>query len=149
MARLSAEQKFIEEFLIDRDAYAAARRAGVAKVSMKATVKKWMADKDIRDEIERRTLDLKAEDMIKPQWVIAKFQEIVASRYSSSSEKNTALRELAKIAKMYPETGGKKGDDDEEGKRSNVLMVPGDASLDNWERAAMKQQKALKEDVKN
>lgn len=148
MARLSAEQKFIEEYLLDRDPFEAARRAGVAKVSIKATVKKWMANADIRAEIERRTLDMKAEDMIKPQWVISKFQEIASSRYASASEKNTALRELAKLAKMYPDQM-KKGDDDDEGKRSNVLMVPGDASLDNWEAAAMKQQRALKDDVRN
>lgn len=148
MARMSAEQKFIEEYLIDRDPVEAARRAGVAKVSVKATAKKWMLDKDIRAEIDRRTLALNAEDMIKPQWVIAKFQEIASSRFSSSSEKNTALRELAKLARMYPETGKKGGDDDDE-RRPSLLMVPGDASLDNWEQAAMKQQRALKDDVRN
>lgn len=146
MAFTAAQKRFINEYLVDRDPLEAARRAGVAKVSLKATVKKWMTDAELRAEIDKLTAAMDPNEMIRPQWIIAKFQEIASSRFSSASAKNTALRELATLGRMYPEKGK---DGDEAGKRSNILMVPGEASLDNWERAAMKQQKALKDDVRN
>jgi hypothetical protein len=144
MARATLEEKFIAEFLIDRDPIAAALRAGVARVTVKSQTRKWLRDPSVIARIDAETMKLKAEDMIKPQWVIAKFQEVASSRFSSPSAKTSALRELASIAKMYPEKGKGEQDDTPRG----VVLVPADASLENWEKAALKQQKALKSDVR-
>lgn len=147
MARMTLTEQFIQEFLVDRDPLEAARRVGVAQVSRKATVRKWMADPKVRSEIDRRTLEMDPATMIKPQWVIAKFQEIAASRFASESAKNTALTNLAKLAKMYPKESG--GSDDDEPRRRGVLLVPADAaSLDDWERVSMRSQERLKQDVR-
>lgn len=138
----STVDRFVEQYLIDRDPFAAALRAGVPRATVKVTVRKWMADQKVIDKINAKTADLDPNKMISPQWVIAKFQEVASSRYSSFSAKNTALRELASIAKMYP-SKEKEIDDRPHG----VVILPGDADLGTWEQAAMKQQKALKENV--
>ena len=147
MARTSARERFIEEFLVDRDARAAGLRAGVAKVVLKKTVSAWMRDPAVLAEIDLRTDALDPTKMIQPQRVIAGFQDIVASRFASHSAKNAALRELAKLARMYPEDNKKPGADDER-KRPAVMLMPADVPQENWEQSAMESQKRLKQDVR-
>jgi hypothetical protein len=145
MTRPSAEDRFIAEYLIDRDAFAAAQRAGIAPLAIKQLVKKFMRDPNVHAKIDAATLQMNPDEMISPQWVISKFQEVVSSPFSSYSTKTTALRELASMKGMYPDKN--KAPDD--GVRGGVVLVPATASLNDWEKAALKQQKALKEDVRS
>lgn len=140
----SLESRFIEEYLKDRDPWGAATRAGVSKVARKSTVNKFMKDPVVLKKIQDATLALDPAKMVSPQYIIAKWQEIVSSPYSSAAEKNSALRELAKIMKVYPN----ENENPNAGKQ-NMILLPADVSLEGWEKAARRQQRQLKQEVRD
>ncbi len=141
----SPEDRFIDEYMIDRDPVAAAIRAGVAKINVKQRVTSWMANPEIRRAIQERTDNADLDTIISPQRIMAGWIEIAFDQNAQPAARNAALKELALIKKMYPQ----KGDDDEKKRRQNVMFVPTAPSLDNWEKAAMEQQQKLKEDVRS
>lgn len=139
----NVELRFIDEFLIDRDPGAACVRAGVARINAKKQVEKWMGDPRIARAIQLRTDTADLDKMISPQRVMAGFIDVAFDRSAPASARNSALRELAALKKMYP-------NDSDRGKTtSGVLMVPGDQSLTDWNAAAQAQQTKLKEDVRD
>lgn len=138
----SAELRFVDEYLIDRDPMLAAIRTGVASIVLKKTVIKWMNDGRIRQAIQLKTDSIELDLMITPQRIMAGFIDVAFDRAAPSSARNSALRELAALKKMYP-------DDADKGKqRSGVVFIPGVLSIKDWDEAAQAQQNALKEDVK-
>ena len=60
------EARFVQEFMVDRDPYMAATRAGVARVALKRTVTKWMQDPKVLRAIQRATDEMDVEKMISP-----------------------------------------------------------------------------------
>lgn len=136
------EFRFVDEFLVDRDPYAAALRAGVARINLKRQVQKWMGDSRIMQAIKMRTDEFDIDKMISPQRIMAGFIEVAFDRTANHSARNTALRELAAIKKMY-------GDDDKNRKTSGVLFVPAMPALADWDEAAQALQAKLKDEVKN
>lgn len=146
MARKSVRDRFIEEYLLDRDGIAAALRAGVAKAQARRQVKRWLIDPEVIAEIDAATAMLNPDTMVSPQWVIANFQTIASSPFSSDTAKISALRELAKISKMYPED--KRKSEDDEPRKTNVLLMPADVPAEEWERQAMESQSRLKREVR-
>jgi len=136
------QERFVDEFLVDRDPYAAASRAGVARINIKAFVKKWMHDPTTVRAIQDRTDMSDLENMIKPQRIIAAWIEIANDRSQNASARNTALRNLAEIKKMYPDQtkGFKIG--------QTVMLVPAEAAMDDWDAAAQAAQEKLKDDVR-
>lgn len=137
----TAELRFIDEFLIDRDPLAAGLRAGVSRLNLKRRVKAWMDDPRIVRAIQLKTDTTDLEKMISPQRIMAGFIDVAFNKDAPPAARNTALREMASMKKMY-------GDEDKDNKGSGVIMVPMVGSLDEWNRLAMQAQQKLKEDVR-
>lgn len=138
----AAELRFVDEYLIDRDPGAAAVRAGVARINAKRSVQKWLGDPRIVQAIQLKTDGADLDKMISPQRIMAGFIEVAFDRNAPSAARNTALRELAAIKKMY-------GEEDKDKKGSGVILVPVMGSVDDFARAAMASQEKLKEDVRS
>lgn len=136
------ESRFVEEFLIDRDPWAAAIRAGVARITAKKKIQQWMGDPKIARAIQDKTDVQDLDKMISPQRIMAGFIEVAFDRNAPSAARNTALKELASMKKMY------ESDDDESKGKGGVILVPAIPALADWAKAALAQQTALKEDVK-
>lgn len=135
------EFRFVDEFLVDRDAYAAALRTGVARINLKKTVHKWMGDQRILKAIQLRTDSTDLEKMISPQRIMAGFIDVAFDRNAPPAARNTALKELAALKKMYEE------DDDKAG--SGVVLIPVlGGSLEDWKDLAVAAQQKLKDDVR-
>ena len=137
----TAELRFIDEFLIDRDPLAAGLRAGVSRLNLKRRVKAWLDDPRIVRAIQLKTDTTDLDKMISPQRIMAGFIDVAFNKDAPPAARNTALRELASMKKMY-------GDEDKDNKGSGVIMVPMVGSLDEWNRLAMAAQQKLKEDVR-
>lgn len=138
------EDRFVEQYMIDRDPVAAAIRAGVAAINVKARVKSWMNDPTIRLKIQAATDASDIETMVSPQRIMAGFMEVAFDVSAPSAARNAALRELAVLRKMYP----KKDDDSGKKYSRNVMFVPATPALADWEKASMEQQAKLREDVR-
>ncbi len=136
-----AELRFVDEYLVDRDPYAAATRTGVAKVALKRTVQKWMGKPEIVKMIQLRTDTADLEKMISPQRIMAGFIEVAFDRTAPAAARNSALRELAAIKKMY-------GESDKDKINAGVILIPGMTSLEDWNAAAQAAQSRLKDEVK-
>lgn len=137
----TAELRFIDEFLIDRDPLAAGLRAGVSRLNLKRRVKSWMDDPRIVRAIQLKTDTTDLDKMISPQRIMAGFIDVAFNKDAPPAARNTALRELASMKKMY-------GDEDKDNKGSGVIMVPVVGSLKDWNTLAMEAQQKLKEDVR-
>lgn len=137
-----SELKFIDEYLVDRDAHAAALRAGVARINVKKRVQQWMSDTRILKAIQLKTDNTDLDKMISPQRIMAGFIDVAFDRNAPSASRNTALRELAQLKKMY-------GDDDKDRAPSGVIMVPVAGTLQDWKEMAMASQQKLKDDVRD
>lgn len=135
------ELKFVDEYLIDRDPYEAALRVGVAKVVLKKTVQKWMSNASILKAIQIGTDSVDVGKMVTPQRIMAGFMEVAFDRNAPAAARNTALRELASLNKMY--------EDDDDKKKSGVILVPVAGSLSEWQQMAANAQAKLKEDVRS
>lgn len=135
------EQRFVKEFMVDRDGYAAALRTGVARINVKKTVSKWLGDSRVLRAIQQATDSMQIEDMISPQRIIAGFMSVAFDPAAPPAAKNTALRELAQIRKMYE-------DPDDNKNRSGVMLVPVAGSIEEWAKMALQSQTRLKEEVR-
>jgi hypothetical protein len=79
--------------------------------------------------------------MISPQRIMAGFIDVAFDRTAPSAARNTALKELASLKKMYGEADDKTG--------SGVLMIPlVGGTLEDWKALAMEAQKKLQDDVR-
>ena len=136
-----AETRFVKEFMVDRDAPMAALRAGVARINVKRTVQKWMSDQRILSAIQVATDSMSIEEMISPQRIIAGFMAVAFDPLSPPAAKNSALKELASIRKMYEDNDGKN--------KSGVMLVPVAGTLDDWASLALAAQTKLKEEVRH
>lgn len=138
------EERFVQEFLIDRDPIAAALRTGVAAVAVKRKAQQWMSSPDIQKRIQEATDNQDPETMVSAQRIIAGFLDVAFDRSAPSASRNTALRELAAMKGLYP-----KEDKDQSKKYAkSVMLVPADVPLSDWSRQALEQQKKLKDDVR-
>ncbi|HEY4598297.1 terminase small subunit, partial [Corynebacterium sp.] len=79
------EERFVQEFLVDRDAHQAALRTGVARINLKKTVQKWMSSPEILNAIKLATMNMKIEDMVSPQQVIAGFMDVAFDKNAPAS----------------------------------------------------------------
>jgi len=141
----STQDRFVEEFMFDRDPIAAALRAGVPKINVKTFVTRWMNDSVVLQAIKRATNECDVEKMVSPQRIIAGFIDTAFNADSPFSARNTALRELATITKLYPE----KDKEDPNKADRGVIVVPGNPEdVTGWEAAAQKSQQRLKDDVR-
>jgi len=136
------EERFVQEFLVDRDAHQAALRTGVARINLKKTVQKWMSSPEILNAIKLATMNMKIEDMVSPQQVIAGFMDVAFDKNAPASARNSALKELASLKEMYkPEEQGRNV--------AGVMLIPAAPALTDWAAAALAQQQKLKDDVRH
>lgn len=135
-----AELRFVDEFLVDRDAMAAGLRAGVARINLKKRVQAWMGDPKIVRAIQFKTDSADLNKMISPQRIMAGFIDVAFDRNAPSAARNTALKELAALNKMYEDDKNKTG--------SGVVLVPVAGTLEDWKAMALAAQNKLKEDVR-
>lgn len=142
----SPEDRFVTQYMIDRDPVAAAIRSGVSKLMIEKTVGRWMADANVRQKIQQLTDEADIDTMISPQRILAGFIDVAFDRQANHSARNAALKELAQLKKMYPE---KEDIDKSKTYAKNVMFVPAIPSLEDWNAAAMAQQRKLKENVRD
>lgn len=135
------EDRFVTEFMVDRDPLMAARRTGISQVVLKRTVTKWMQDPRIISAIQIRTDGMDLDLMISPQRIIAGFMDVAFDKSAPPAARKSALTELANIKKMYADSNKDKSN-------SGVILIPVAGSLDDWKQMAMSAQEKLKEDVR-
>lgn len=140
----SLEDRFIEQYVIDRDPIAAALRAGVPHLNLKRVVERWMKSQSVQQKIQDATDNADIDTMITPQRIIAGFIDVAFNKNAPDSARNAALRELASLKKMYPD----KDPDKNKKYAKNVMFVPAQPALDDWEKAATNQQAKLREEVR-
>jgi hypothetical protein len=133
--------RFVREYLIDRDPMLAASRAGVRRINLKKRIQTWMGDPRIVRAIREQTDASDLDSMISPQRILAGFIDVAFDREAPAASRNTALRELATMKKMY-------GEEDRDRKTSGVLFVPGAMAIEDWDALAQVAQKRLKDEVK-
>jgi len=139
------DERFVEEYLIDRDPVSAAIRVGVRRQQLENRVRTWMSNPDVLRKIREATDGADIDSMITPQRVMAGFIEVAFDKTAPAASRNAALRELAQFKKMYPE---KEDPDKNRTYARNVMFVPAAPSLEDWEKAATAQQATLREDVR-
>lgn len=140
----TAQDRFVEEYMFDRDPVAAALRAGVPKINVKTFVARWMNDAVVLQAIKKATNECDLESMVTPQRIIAGFMDTAFNPESPFSARNTALRELATITKLYPEK-----EKDSTNSDAGVIVVPENPEdITGWEAVAQKSQQRLKDDVR-
>lgn len=144
----SPEDKFVDEYIKDRDPYAAGLRAGVSKIALRTTVRRWMRTPEVQRKIHTATLGQDPLNMVPPQWVLAKLMENASSPIATISERSRALSELALLTGMRPKNEPPKKPGSEHKQRSGVLLVPADAPMDAWEQQATDHQRELKAEVR-
>jgi phage terminase small subunit len=149
-ATLSQEQRdFVDEYMVDMDAFAAARRIGYARLNAKPFVRKIMAVPAVAQEIQRRIDNSDPKAMFSPQRVIAGFMREAANPYNSGTARIQALRALAEVQEMQIGPGrAAKAKDPGKGEGGKVLYLPIEVPVDQWEPAAIAQQTRLKEVVR-
>lgn len=135
------ELRFVDEFLVDRDPHAAALRTGVSRIQLKKKVQAWMSDQRILKTIQLKTDSTDLEKMISPQRIVAGFIDVAFDRNAPPAARNTALKELAALKKMYGDDGDKPG--------SGVVLIPVvGGSTEEWKALAMAAQQKLKDEVR-
>lgn len=136
------EDRFVSEFMVDRDARMAGLRTGVASVVLKRTVTKWMQDPRIIRAIQDRTDGMDIDKMISPQRIVAGFMDLAFDKTAPHNARKGALQELANFKRMYE-------DADKEKTGSGVVFIPVAGNLDQWGAMALEAQRKLKEDVRD
>lgn len=137
------EERFVQEFMVDRDWGAAALRTGVARINLKRTLQKWRDDPRILRAIQARTDSMEIGDMISPQRIVAGFMDVAFDRLAPPAARNSALKELASIKQMYASP-----DDDKPS--AGVIFVPATPdNLKEWAEAAATSQAKLKDEVRH
>jgi hypothetical protein len=138
--------RFVTEYLTDHNAYLAAIRVGYIKSVASDYASFLMSDPYVQREISRRTTDtskanskeqLTQDRHTVKQWLIqeARFHGIG----SSHSARVQALAKLCNILDMDGTTKIKS----EVTHKGGVMLVPGIAKLDEWEKQAATQQDKL------
>ena len=140
-ALTAQEERFVNEYLRDFNARAAAIRAGVARLNSRAWAKRALGEQRVNLEINRRIDEAKLEDLITPNRIVANLAAVANSAYDSG--RVAALRELAAIFKLKPENGKVKNPNGKNGV-GGVIRVPAMLDVDEWERLASDQQTRLK-----
>lgn len=139
---------FVDEYLVDYEPVAAAQRCGFQSSFAKDYAIKFMQESYVQKrikEIEHAKIDESQTEQYNKQRVIAVLIKEAHNPFTSGSARVAAASKLASIYGMdkQPEKAP------EGGHRGGVLVVPGVASLDDWEAAAVASQTKLVADARN
>jgi hypothetical protein len=150
---LSAQEKalrdrFVTEYLIDYDAWAACVRVGFLKSVAGAYAADFMQEPYVQREILRRQLqedaDPKGALKNKKKWV--EMNLLQAAQFKGEGSSHSArVSALSKLCNIYDMDGATKIKANVTHK-GGVMMVPAIANVDEWEAHASKHQDKLIED---
>ena len=107
------QKKFIEEYLIDLNATAAARRAGYAENGIRVTGHRLLTDPNIAAAIAKRQKKLQAETEITQEWVLKRLRENQAKavELDQITASNRALELLGKHLGLFDDVVKHKADE--------------------------------------
>lgn len=136
---MHARDKFVEQYLIDYDAYKACLRCGYLEAYAKERSVTLMADPYVAWALQKRQ-DTHAEDadVLKNRVVQGLVRE--ANNYGEGSSHTARVTALKQLAEIYG-VEAKKGQGNNPG---GVMIVPAISNVDDWESAAVQQQEDLK-----
>jgi len=145
------EQRFVEEYLVDFDQYLAAIRAGIPRLQAKKKATLLMSTTTVQLEIVKRVDAMQVDQIATPQRILMGLMR-EAGRSTFGSDRIGALRTVHEIIKDMRKSAKEDASEAEQkkrdGKKGGVMLVPGAASLSDWESAAKVAQAALKAAVK-
>jgi hypothetical protein len=135
--------RFVQEYLVDYSPLNAARRVGFGVAFAETYAALFMKESYVRKRIEDFThrVDVDEEDMdaYDKRRVRAGLMREAHDKFASGSSRVAALSKLMSLLGMDAPLKI----DNNVNHRGNVMMVPGIAGMDEWERAAMDQQRKL------
>lgn len=143
--------KFVTEYLIDYDAWAAALRVGFIKSVAATYAEELMADPYVRQQLTERqrkiAADPKAEALEnRRRTEMALLRE--AHYKGPGSTHSARVQALAKLASIYDMDAPIKTKN-ETTHRGGVMLVPAPMAAKDWEKAALDSQGALQEDARH
>lgn len=144
-----AAERFVQEYVVDFRAEAAALRCGIPRLSAGSTARRWLGLPAVAKAIQSAIDGMAQDKMATANRVIAGFLREAHDENNHPDTRLAALRSLAGIVEISPSAKsasgkGKKGDD-----VPGVVIVPGTSSApSSWEAEAIKMQAALKERVR-
>lgn len=143
---------FVDEYLTDRNAVAAATRLGFHEEFAGEWAKKLMAEPYVQRRIKALMLaeptDPKAEEALNKRRIL---QGLIDEAFNKGPDSKHAARvaALGKLATLYGMEAPKKIDINQR-IRGGVMVVPGAISnVEDWERAALESQQQLTHDVRH
>ena len=140
--------KFVDEYLLDFDQTAAAIRIGFSASFAQTYAEKFMTEPYVRQRIAALQTAMAEDEKIEAELDRRRIRAALMreAHYqgpgSSHAARVSALSKLASIRDMDAPTKIKS----EVALRGGVMMVPGIANLEDWEKAAQASQTQLQED---
>jgi len=140
------ETRFVDEYLVDFDAYLAAIRAGVPRLQAKPKSKVLMSTMAVQRAIIERVDAMKPGDIATPQRILMGLMR-EAGKAAFGSDRIGALRSVHEVLKDLRKQEKEDAETAKQGKKGGVMLVPGVTSLTDWEKAATTMQEELKKKV--
>jgi phage terminase small subunit len=138
--------RFVDEYLVDFDPFLAAVRAGIPRLQAKPKAKVLMATMAVQKAIVERVDAMKPADIATPQRILMGLMR-EAGKSAFGSDRIGALKTVHEILKDVRKQAKEDAEDAKAGKKGGVMLVPGNASLTDWEKAATAAQAELKRKV--
>lgn len=143
--------RFVDEFLVDRNPYSACLRIGYMSAFALEYSKRFMQESYVQKRIKEREFNIgivgEESEEIKDEnrkRIIASLNR-EAHYYGPNSSHAARVSALSKLAAIYGVDKLENPDDDEEG---GVMLVPSHQDIDAWEKAAATSQQELQRDVR-
>lgn len=138
--------RFVDEYLVDFDPLLAAARAGIPRLQAKPKSKELMARMDVQKAVVERVDAMKPSDIATPQRILMGLMR-EAGRAIFNGDRINALRTVHEVLKDVRKHEKEDSEAAKAGKKGGVMLVPGNASLTDWEKAATAAQAELKKKV--
>lgn len=145
-AEKAMRNKFVDEYLLDYDAYAAAVRVGFLSSIAPDYATQLMGDPYVRQRISAR----QTEQEENPKEAARKRKKLTeaallreASYHGPGASHGARVSALAKLASIYDMDAAIKTKSEITMHRGGVMMIPAIANLDEWEKAASGSQERL------
>lgn len=149
-AEIALRNKFVDEYLTDFDALAAAIRIGFLRSVAEEYAQQLIQDPYVQQQISKRQAELEAnpKEAAKRRRRLTEMALYREAHYkgpgSSHAARVSALAKLAAIYDMDAPTRIEK----KVTHRGGVMMIPVIASLDEWEKAAQNSQQRLVDEAR-
>lgn len=149
-AEKALRDKFVDEYLLDFDSYAAALRVGFLKSVANEYASQFMEDVYVRQRIMQRQTQTEAspKEATKMRRRLTEMALLREANYRGEGASHSArVSALAKLASIYDMDAPLKTKS-EITHRGGVMMIPAIANLDDWEKAAQASQQQLVDEAR-